>query len=281
VHANVRLAALLLIAAGPARAAEVETARMTWTEIRDAVAAGKTTIIIPTGGTEQNGPHMITGKHNLIVAETARRIAVKLGDVLVAPVLPLTPEGDIAAREGHMAYPGTISIPPETFANVIEATAASFHAHGFKTIVFLGDSGPNQAPQREIAANLSQRWAGDGIRVVNADTYYAANGQVDALKADGETDASIGQHAGIRDTSELMAVDPSGVRPDRRAADKDGVSGDPARATAERGEKLLAFKVESAVKDIQNARAAPAGDSSATPQQGRSLFDALWRMIFG
>ncbi len=289
MHANVRLvAALLVIAAAPATAAEVETARMTWTEIRDAVAAGKTTIIIPTGGTEQNGPHMITGKHNLIVAETARRIAAKLGDALVAPVLAYTPEGGIAAREGHMAFPGTISIPPETFAKVLESAAASFAAHGFKSIVFLGDSGPNQAPQQSVAVELSARWGGDGVRVINAGSYYGANGQVDALKAEGETDASIGLHAGIRDTSELMAVDASGVRPDRRAADKDGVSGDPARATAERGEKLLALKVAAAVKDIQSARtapagsvSAPAGDPSATPQQGGSIFDSLWRMIFG
>ena len=268
-------------AAASANAAEVETARMTWTEIRDAVATGKTTIIIPTGGTEQNGPHMITGKHNLIVAETARRIAAKLGDALVAPVLAYTPEGDIAAREGHMAFPGTISIPHEVFAKVLESTAESFAAHGFKTIIFLGDSGPNQAPQRQVAASLSQRWGGDGVRVVNADTYYATNGQVEALKAEGETDASIGKHAGIRDTSELMAVDASGVRLDLRVADKDGVSGDPARASAERGEKLLALKVAAAVKDIQIARAAPAGDSSATSKQDGSLFDALWRMIFG
>jgi creatinine amidohydrolase len=283
VHAKARLVASVLViaAAVPAYAAEVETGRMTWTEIRDAVAAGKTTIIIPTGGTEQNGPHMMTGKHNLIVAETARRIASQLGDALVAPVLAYTPEGGIAAREGHMAFPGTISIPPEVFAKVLESTAESFAAHGFKTIIFLGDSGPNQAPQRQVAASLSQRWGGDGVRVVNADTYYATNGQVEALKAEGETDASIGQHAGIRDTSELMAVDASGVRLDLRVADKDGVSGDPARASAERGEKLLALKVAAAVNDIQTARAAPAGDSSATSKQDGSLFDALWRMIFG
>ncbi len=276
------VAVLALAAAGAAFAAEVETGLMTWTEIRDAVAAVKTTIIIPTGGTEQNGPHMITGKHNLIVAETARRIAGKLGDALVAPVLAYTPEGDIATREGHMAYPGTISVPPETYARVLEAVASSFRAHGFKTIVFLGDSGPNQEPQRGVAQALSQRWGAEGMRVLNADNYYMANGQIDALKAEGETDATIGQHAGIRDTSELMAVAPSGVRLDRRAADKDGVSGDPARASPERGEKLLALKVDAAVKEIQAARTAAAATAPApNSAPSQSLFDALWRLIFG
>ena len=37
---------------------------LTWTEVRDALKAGKTTILFPTGGTEQNGPHMVLGKHN-------------------------------------------------------------------------------------------------------------------------------------------------------------------------------------------------------------------------
>ena len=259
-------------------ASEVETARMTWPEIRDAVAAGKTTVLIPAGGTEQNGPHMVTGKHNVIVAETARRIAERLGDSLVAPVMAYVPEGDIAKREGHMAYPGSISVPADVYIRVLEAAADSFHSHGFKTIVFLGDSGPNQEPQRTAALALSQRWAGEGVRVINADAYYGANGQAEFLKTDGETDATIGLHAGIRDTSELMAVDPGGVRLDRRAADKDGVSGDPARATAERGAKLIALKVDAAVQEIRAARElAPA---PAVPQ-GQSLYDALWRWFFG
>ena len=126
----------------PACAAELETEHMTWTEIRDAVAAGKTTVIIPTGGTEQNGPHMITGKHNIIVAETARRIAAKLGDALVAPVLAYVPEGDIAKREGHMAYPGTISLPPETFGAVLWSAAESFKAHGLKQSCFWANMAP-------------------------------------------------------------------------------------------------------------------------------------------
>ena len=124
-----------VLVAGQAVASPVETERMTWTEIRDAVAAGKTTIIIPTGGTEQNGPHMITGKHNFIVAETARRIAATLGDALVAPVLAYVPEGDVAQREGHMAYPGTISVPPIVFSKVLKAAAESFKAHGFKLMI--------------------------------------------------------------------------------------------------------------------------------------------------
>ena len=101
--------ASLMLARGAV--AEVRIEHMTWVEVRDALKAGKTTIIIPTGGTEQNGPHMVLGKHNFIVAGTARRIAERLGTALVAPVLAYVPEGDIESRQGHMAYPGTISVP--------------------------------------------------------------------------------------------------------------------------------------------------------------------------
>lgn len=241
----------------PARAQEVETERMTWLEIRDAVAAGKKTIIIPTGGTEQNGAHMVTGKHNMIVRETARRVALKLGDALVAPVMAYVPEGDVDKAEGHMAYPGSISIAPDVFARVLEGAAHSFAIHGFKLIVLLGDSGPNQEPQRQVASELSRRWAADGVRVINADDYYARNGGEEWLLAEGESQAVIGSHAAVRDTSELLAVFPEGVRNDRRAADKDGVRGDPRPATAERGAKLLDMKVDAAVKEIKAAEQTP------------------------
>jgi creatinine amidohydrolase len=264
--------------AGVAIGGEVETGNMTWVEIRDAVAAGKTTIIIPTGGTEQNGPHMVTGKHNFIVRETARRIAAELGDALVAPVMAYVPEGDIAKREGHMAYPGTISVPPDVYSRVLESSAMSFALHGFKMIVFLGDSGPNQAPQQAVAADLSRRWAGDGVRVINATSYYAANGGPEMLKAEGESDAAIGTHAAIRDTSELMSVFPEGVHLDRAVVDKDGVTGDPARATAIRGVKLLDLKVLAALDDIKSARRVPV-DTAPAPAEG--LYSRFLRWAFG
>lgn len=236
-----------------ASAREVEIERMTWVEVADAIKSGATAIVIPTGGTEQNGPHAVLGKHNFIVAETARRLAHRLGNALVAPVLAYAPEGDIAKREGHMAYAGTISVPPAVFSAVLEATAESLRAHGFKTIILLGDSGPNQEPQRALAEKLTAQWAASGVRVIHAQRYYAANGGAEWLKEQGESDDSIGTHAGIRDTSELMAVLPGGVRMDKRVPGRDGVVGDPTRASAERGEKLIALKVEAALRDVAEA----------------------------
>lgn len=276
------LAVQSILATG-ARAADVEIEHMTSPELRDRIAAGATTVIIPTGGTEQNGPHMVLGKHNFIVAETARRIATRLGNAVVAPVLAYVPEGDIAKREGHMAYAGTISVSPAVFSAVLEEAARSFRAHGFKTIVFLGDSGPNQAPQHDLAAKLQSEWAGEGIRVINCDDYYARNGGAEWLKSQGETDAAIGTHAAIRDTSELMAVDAAAVHAERAVTDKDGVVGDATRASAERGRKLLDLKVDTAVGEIEKAMSMPPVSAPVGGAAGHEdgLLKRLWRRIFG
>ena len=140
------LAIAFLCLAGAASAQTPDTVfleRLTWEEVRDAMAAGKTTIIIPTGGTEQNGPHMAIGKHNVRVTANAERIARMLGNALVAPTIAYVPEGNIDPPGGHMRFPGTISIPDPVFRQVLEYAARSLKQHGFRDIVFIGDSGPN------------------------------------------------------------------------------------------------------------------------------------------
>ncbi len=273
--------ALLLALFAPLPAAadpsEVEIGRMTWLEVRGRIAAGATTVIIPTGGTESNGAHMVTGKHNFIVAEAARRIARALGDALVAPVLAYVPEGDVAARSGHMAYAGTFSVPDAVFAALLEAAAASAKAHGARTIVFLGDSGGNQAPQQAVARRLTEKWAGDGVVVINADAYYDGTAGEAWLRQEGETDASIGSHAGIRDTSELMAVYPEGVDLSRVNPAGPETSGDARRASAARGERLLTLRVEAAVAEIRAAEQRSRAEAGGQP----GFLARLYQLIFG
>src|SRR5687767_1542144 len=132
---------------------------LTWTEVRDAIRGGKTTVIIPTGGTEQNGPHMVLGKHNVRVKFTAGEIAKRLGNALVAPVMAYVPEGAIDPPTAHMWAAGTITLPPEHFAKVVEFAARSLKAHGFTDIALIGDSGPNQPPLKSVAEMLNKEWA--------------------------------------------------------------------------------------------------------------------------
>ena len=145
---------------------------LTWIEVRDAIAAGKTTVIIPTGGTEQNGPHIVLGKHNYLVKYKAGEIAQHLGNALVAPVVAYVPEGDVDPPTGHMRYAGTITTPQDVFVKVLEYAARSFKQHGFVDVVLVGDSGGNQEGQRLVAAALNKEWAATPVRVHHITAYY-------------------------------------------------------------------------------------------------------------
>ena len=253
------LAIALMIAQRPLTAPlpdTVEIADMTWVEVRSAVARGYTTVIVPSGGIEQNGPHMILGKHDRIVQFAAERIATRLGKTLMTPVIPFVPEGDYDPPQGHLRFPGTIGVSERAYAEVLDGIARSLRAGGFKTICFIADHGGSAKPQAEVAARLSKEWAQQGIRVIDVSDYYADEGQTNFLKSQGETAATIGQHAGIADTSELMAVHPRGVDLGRFAGaaftlEPNGVSGDPTRASVERGRALIDIKVEAAVRQIK------------------------------
>lgn len=244
------LSAPLLAALAPRG---VEIADLTWLEVRDAQNAGYTTVIVPTGGLEQNGPHMVIGKHDYIVRAAAERIAKKIGRTLVAPVIPYVPEGPFDPPTGHMAFPGTIGVTDEAFEAVLDGIARSLKAGGFRTICFIGDHGLSQAAQARVAARLSAEWAGQGVRVVQVASYYDASAQVARLRADGLSDDEIGQHAGIMDTAELMAVHADGVNL-AAVAPGQGGSGDPRRASAELGASLLALRVDAAAAQIRAVR---------------------------
>src|SRR5437868_3754346 len=112
---------------------------MTWMEVRDALKAGKTTVLVPTGGVEQNGPYLATGKHDYILRATSEAIARKLGNALVAPIVPFVPEGDIDPPTGHMKYPGTISLTEDTYQSLLTDVCACFRTHGFEHVVLIGD----------------------------------------------------------------------------------------------------------------------------------------------
>ncbi len=232
---------------------------LTWTEVRAAIDAGTTTAIVPTGGTEQNGPHMILGKHNYIIAAASRDIAEQLGNTLVAPVLGYVPEGSVDPPSGHMRSAGTITLPREHFEAVVEYAARSLAAHGFTEVLLLGDSGGNQAGLASVAERLNEEWADAGVVVRHIRDYYGANGTREWLNAQGFSDEQIGSHAGISDTSQLMHVNPDGIRMERRrrgeSGDGSGVTGDPTLATAELGRELYRLKVDAAVRQVRTLRA--------------------------
>src|SRR5438874_7308421 len=205
------LAALLLVtaAAGGSEPASLYVEDLTWTELRDLIAAGKTTIIIPIGGTEQNGPHMAIGKHNVRVKLLAGKVANALGTALVAPVLPYVPEGRLDPPSGHMRFPGTITVPEDAFEKVIEYAARSFKQHGFRDIAFLGDHGSYQNNEAAVAQRLDREWAATPARVHAILEYYqeSERGFGRLLEAQGYLASEVETHAGLADTSLMTVVD--------------------------------------------------------------------------
>lgn len=161
--------------------------RMTWMDVRDALAAGKTTAIISTGGMEPNGPWLVTGKHNYVLRENCPRIATYLGNALCAPVLELVPEGSIEPPSGHMTSPGTISLRQETFEAVLTDVAESLHQHGFENIVFIGDSGGNQSGMGNVADALNAKWGGSAAAHFIPEYYRSPEGSRNVLRELGVT----------------------------------------------------------------------------------------------
>ena len=251
------LVAATLLFVGTASSQETDTVfleELTWIEIRDAIRSGSTTIIVPTAGTEQNGPHMVLGKHKYIINHAVDLIARRLGNTLVAPVMTYVPEGDVDPPSGHMRYAGTVTLPNEYFMKVLEYAARSLRVHGFTDIVFIGDSGGNQEGMRAVAEMLNEEWGGERTRVHFVGDYYSNNGVGDWLQSQGETAEAIGRHAGISDTSQLLFVAPEHVRRDELALgggfEGSGVSGDPTRASTDYGRKGIELKVDAAVRQI-------------------------------
>lgn len=237
---------------------------LTWTEVRDDLHAGKTTVIIPIGGTEQNGPHMALGKHNVRVKALAGKIAVSLGNALVAPIVAYVPEGSIAPPSGHMRFIGTISIPDDAFKSMLDAVARSLKQHGFVNVVLIGDHGGYQAQLNAVATRLNRDWAATPARAHFIGDYYrtAETDYVQALHAKGLSDEQIGTHAGTADTSLMMAVDATLVRPehmphDLREGRASGVAGDPRASSAALGQlgiDLIVAKTVTAVRTAISAR---------------------------
>ncbi|MGI9381308.1 MAG: creatininase family protein [Methyloligellaceae bacterium] len=228
---------------------------LTWTEIAHAQKNGFDTILIPTGGTEQNGPHVILGKHNYIIRMTSDKVAEIIGKTLVAPVMAYVPEGHISPEPtGHMRFPGTVSLPESLFEHVLGAAVESYIAHGFKNILIMGDSGDSMKAQDRLASRIHDEHKMLGIRVFHISDYYKKNGQFAWLKTRGFKVSDIGLHAGIRDTSELLAVHPNGVRErplHMKILGSTGASGRAEFASEKLGQAMLNLKIQAAVKQIR------------------------------
>ncbi len=230
---------------------------LTWMEIRDAIRGGKKTVVVATGGIEQNGPYLTTGKHNFVLRATTEAIARKLGDALVAPIIAFVPEGSIDPPQSHMRYPGTISLQESTFRALLTDIASSLKQHGFEHIVLIGDSGGNQQGMKEVASTLAAAWRGKPAIHFIPEFYDYGSATKFAETELGITQTNEGIHDDYVITSIIMTVDPTQVRlKQREAAGKasiNGVSITPASRTIEHGRRLIDFRATQTVAAIRKA----------------------------
>jgi creatinine amidohydrolase len=225
--------------------------------------ASPSIVIIPVGGTEQNGPHMAIGKHNARVKVLAGRIAQQLVGAnlptIVAPVVSYVPEGSINPPSEHMKWAGTVSISEDAFKSMLLSAVRSFKQHGFTDIVLIGDHGGYQSALAAVEAAFNKE-SKSGAKVHFIADYYKASqaGYIAALKAKGLSDYEIGTHAGSADTSMQMAIDPSMVKPEKfaeaaKVGRPSGTLGDPRASTAALGQIGLDATVKMTVLAIQKA----------------------------
>ena len=189
---------------------------MTWIDVRDAIKAGKTNIIVPTGGMEPNGVWLVTGKHNYVLHANCEAIARKMGNALCAPIVKFVPEGGIEPKTGHMTSPGTISTREETYQMLLTDIAESLQAHGFKNVIFIGDSGGNQKGQQTVADKLTAKWAGKAL-ALHIGEYYDYASVSKYMEGQGlKAGASDNMHDDPIITLNMFIDDPKSVRFDER-----------------------------------------------------------------
>jgi creatinine amidohydrolase len=255
---TVAFAALAIAAAPLVAQRSVYIEDLTWPEVQQAIQSGKTSAIIYTGSTEQNGPHMAIGKHNFIARWVAGAIAIKLGDALVYPTLPFAPTGDAVKRTAHMRFPGSVTLTPQTYRSVVHDVALSAIDAGFHNVFIMGDHGDGQDVLGAVARELDAQWKPKGVRVFYVpDLYFKEKQQAHAYEAShGLPTHDV--HAGTDDTSQLMALDGAHrwIRADKLAPSegaqtaRTGVDGDPTKASAALGDVFLQYKVDDAVTQI-------------------------------
>ncbi|GIT34423.1 MAG: hypothetical protein Ct9H300mP4_07420 [Gammaproteobacteria bacterium] len=242
------------------------TDELTWMEVRDLIENGYTQVIVPTGGIEQNGPFLSTGKHNVILQAACPEIAKKLGNTLCAPIIKFVPEGNIEPPSGAMLFPGSISLRAETYHMLLDDIASSLKQSGFKNIIFIGDSGGNQKGMEIVAKKLNQRWSGSGVLAHYIPEYYNPGWEEterftkEVLGV--EETSNDGHHDDIWVTAMMMVTDPEQVRHQQRIdaglASINGVDITPIDETTELGRKMLEFRAEftadAILKAIQSSK---------------------------
>ena len=245
---------------------------MTWMDVRDAMKAGKTTVLIATGGIEPNGPWIALGKHNYVLHQNCEAIARKMGNALCAPIVKFVPEGGAEPPTGHMLSPGTLTMREGTFRAILTDLVTSLKAHGFTQLFLIGDSGGNQSGQRFVADSLNKLWGGSPL-VAHIQEYYDYAGVAAYMKDHGIVDgAAESLHDDAIISLNIYADDPKAIRLDERIkagkASINGVSLADKKKNTALAKQIIEFRATTTINAINKA-IANKGTLPAPPRAGR------------
>lgn len=243
------------------RLGEVVIERMTWPDVEAALAAGARTVVIPVGATEQHGHHLPEGSDAFMGEAVGERVALALGDALVAPVIRP------GCSDHHMEFPGTLSITPELLMALLDAYVSSLARHGFARFVVFSTHGGNFAVLARWAAERSD----PRVICIPDRTGHVRPEFAFAVASGTEAPGQL-HHSDAYETSQILALQPQLVHMDRaqrgyvgkltmaeleqrgtRAVSPNGVLGDPAGASAEVGTIMLESVTGYVVEQVRAA----------------------------
>jgi len=229
---------------------------LTMLEVRDLIKGGATTALVLTGGIEENGPYLTTGKHNNVLKATGESIARALGKTLVAPIVTLEPGNPLRPN----LSPGTIVLSPATYKAVLTDMANSLKSQGFTNVVLLGDSGGNLNPMKEVAATVNASWAGTGARVHFIPEYYNyADVEAFEERELGIHETMEGLHDDYYISAIISTVSTDAIRmPERVKAGRfviNGVPLAPIEKTIANGRRMVEFRTRVTVDAIRASMA--------------------------
>ncbi|HWI16518.1 MAG TPA: creatininase family protein [Vicinamibacterales bacterium] len=226
---------------------------LTMLEVRDQIKAGKTTALVLTGGIEENGPYLTTGKHNNVLKAMGNSVARALGNALVAPIVTLEPGNPLRPN----LSPGTIVLSQATYRAVLTDIANSLRSQGFKDVVMMGDSGGNLKGMQEVATTLNAEWKGNGAVHFIPEFYNYGDVELFEQEKLGINEKLEGYHDNYYISSIIATVSTDAIRmKERRKAGKfviNGVPLDPIEKTIENGKKMVAFRTEVTVAAIKKS----------------------------
>jgi len=243
---------------------------MTWPDVRAAVQHGFTTVVVGVGSTEQHGPHLPTMTDTRIGDDLAHRVALRLGLALQARTIPF------GVSEHHLAFGATISLRRESLKAILRDYLDSLVRCGFTRIVLLPSHGGNFATVQEVIDEAPITHP--GVVVTGYADLLGFSGFLERASGRfGISAGAAGAHAGENETSMMLALEPTLVRRDRFAAGyvgpldveqvkvileqgmtaltANGVLGDPAGSSADKGETYLELCAEYLVSMLESERA--------------------------